>query len=55
MVRIRKGFNVETKEFDDYVGYQFVNGPILSERELLYPIPTSEIRNNENLTQNPGY
>lgn len=55
MVRIRKGFNVETREFEDYVGYQFINGPVLSERELLFPIPTDEIRNNEKLTQNPGY
>lgn len=55
MVRIRKGFNLTTRNFDDYVGYQFVNGPTLTERELLYPIPTNEIRNNKNLTQNPGY
>lgn len=55
MVRIRKGFNLETLEFDNYIGYQFVNGPVLTERELLFPIPTDEIRNNENLTQNPGY
>ena len=46
---------VETREFEDYVGYQFINGPVLSERELLFPIPTDEIRNNEKLTQNPGY
>ncbi len=55
MVRIRKAFNLDTKAFDDYVGYKFVNGPVLTERELLYPIPTDELRNNENLTQNPGY
>ncbi len=55
MVRIRKGFNLATKEFDNYVGYQFVNGPVLTERELLYPIPTGEIRNNNNLVQNTGY
>ena len=55
MVRIRKGYNLTTGNFDDYVGYQFVNGPVLSERELLFPIPTDELRNNENLVQNPGY
>lgn len=55
MVRVRKGFNLETKRFDDYIGYHFVNGPILKERELLFPIPTDEIRNNKNLIQNPGY
>jgi len=55
MVRIRKAYNLETGEFDDYVGHSFVYGPTLTERELLYPIPASEIRNNQNLTQNPGY
>lgn len=55
MVRLRKAFNVETLEFEDYVGHTFVYGPTLGERELLFPIPTPEIRNNENLTQNPGY
>lgn len=55
MVRIRKGFNVMTKEFENYVGHEFVYGPTLKERELLFPIPTSEVRNNSNLVQNPGY
>lgn len=55
MVRIRKGFNVTTREFEDYVGHQFVYGPTLKERELLFPIPTAEIRNNSNLVQNAGY
>lgn len=55
MIRIRKAFNLNTKEFDEYVGHTFVYGPTLKERELLYPIPNSEIRNNKNLTQNPGY
>jgi len=55
MVRIRKGFNLNTLEFEDYVGYQFINGPTLTERELLYPIPTDELRNNEHLEQNDGY
>ncbi len=55
MVRIRKGFNVKTLQFEDYVGHKFVYGPTLKERELLFPIPTAEIRNNKNLIQNPGY
>nr|WKN34893.1 RagB/SusD family nutrient uptake outer membrane protein [Tunicatimonas sp. TK19036] len=55
MVRLRKAFNVETLEFEDYVGHTFVYGPTLTERELLFPIPTNEVRNNEKLTQNPGY
>lgn len=55
MVRLRKAYNVVSGEFEDYVGHTFVYGPTLTERELLFPIPTNEIRNNEKLTQNPGY
>lgn len=55
MVRLRKVFNVTTGGFDDFVGHTFVYGPQLTERELLFPIPTDELRNNENLVQNPGY
>lgn len=55
MVRLRKAFNVTTKQFDDYVGHQFTYGPVITQRELLFPLPTSEVRNNTNLKQNPGY
>ena len=55
MVRLRKALNVSTGTFDDFVGHEFSYGPVLSERELLFPIPTDEIRNNENLVQNQGY
>ncbi|HWK99910.1 MAG TPA: RagB/SusD family nutrient uptake outer membrane protein, partial [Parapedobacter sp.] len=55
MVRLRKAFNVGTKKFDNFVGHKFSYGPILKERELLFPIPTSEVRNNTNLIQNSGY
>lgn len=55
MVRLRKAFNVATKTFDNYVGHQFSYGPTLKERELLFPIPTAEIRNNSKLAQNKGY
>jgi hypothetical protein len=55
MVRLRKAFNVATRQFDEYVGHQFSYGPTLSARELLFPIPTAEIRNNKNLDQNTGY
>jgi hypothetical protein len=55
MVRIRKGFNVTTRQFEDYVGHKFVYGPTVTERELLFPIPTAEVRNNPKLVQNPGY
>jgi len=55
MVRLRKAFNVSTKQFEDYVGHQFSYGPVLKKRELLFPIPTAEVRNNTNLKQNEGY
>lgn len=55
MARLRKAFNVTTRGFDDFVGHQFSYGPVLKERELLFPIPTAEIRNNKNLIQNLGY
>lgn len=55
MVRLRKAYNVITGNFDNYVGHKFTYGPILQERDLLFPIPTSEINNNSNLDQNKGY
>lgn len=55
MVRLRKAFNVSSGQFEEYVGHKFSYGPTLKERELLFPIPSSEIRNNSNLAQNPGY
>ncbi|TLV00878.1 RagB/SusD family nutrient uptake outer membrane protein [Dyadobacter luticola] len=55
MVRLRKAFNLTTKKFDNYVGHKFSYGPTLTERELLFPIPTPEMRNNTNLKQNAGY
>lgn len=55
MVRLRKAFNVNTKEFENFMGHKFFYVPVLQQRELLFPIPTAEIRNNKNLLQNPGY
>jgi hypothetical protein len=55
MARLRKAFNVTTRQFEDFVGHQFSYGPVLKERELLFPIPTAEIRNNNKLVQNAGY
>lgn len=55
MARLRKAFNVSTKAFDNFVGHKFSYGPVLKERELLFPIPTAEIRNNSKLKQNMGY
>ncbi|MFC4872323.1 RagB/SusD family nutrient uptake outer membrane protein [Negadavirga shengliensis] len=55
MVRLRKAYNTLEGRFEDFVGHQFSYGPTLRERELLFPIPTAEIRNNGKLTQNQGY
>lgn len=55
MVRLRKAFNVKSGKFENYVGHKFSYGPVVTERELLFPIPTSELRNNDNLIQNKGY
>lgn len=55
MVRLRKAFNVKTRTFENYIGHTFSYGPTLKERELLFPIPTSEVLNNKNLKQNIGY
>jgi len=55
MARLRKAFNVTTREFEDFVGHKFSYGPVLKARELLFPIPTAEIRNNSKLIQNDDY
>ena len=57
MLRLRRGFNPATKTFADLVGYIFPdNGEVYEQRNLLLPLPTSEMRNNPNLTpNNPGY
>ena len=55
MVRLHKAFNVSTKGFDNYVGHKFSYGPVLTERELLFPIPSRELRNNTNLIPTKGY
>ena len=57
MVRWRKAYNTETNVLEDYVGHNFSYLPnkALTAKELLFPIPTSEMQNNPNLVQNPGY
>ncbi|MDR1919142.1 MAG: RagB/SusD family nutrient uptake outer membrane protein [Tannerellaceae bacterium] len=55
MARTRKALNLTSGEFDNYVGHTFIYGPTLKERELLFPLPTSELNNNKKLVQNPGY
>lgn len=59
MVRLRKVFNETTKGFDNFVGHRNLNiegGVPLTEKHLLFPLGTQEMRNNPNLKpQNPGY
>lgn len=55
MARTRKAWDLKSGAFNNYVGHPFVYGPTLKERELLFPIPTGEMKNNKKLTQNPGY
>lgn len=55
MVRTRKVLNLKDGTFNDFVGHSFTYGPTLQERELLFPIPTSELNNNKKLVQNKGY
>ncbi|MBC9915325.1 RagB/SusD family nutrient uptake outer membrane protein [Chitinophaga varians] len=55
MARLRKAFNLTTKGFDNYVGHKFSYGPVLTERELVFPIPSTELRNNPNLVPTKGY
>jgi hypothetical protein len=55
MVRLRQVLNVTTGNFEAFVGHKFTYGPTLSERELLFPFPTTEINNNKNIIQNKGY
>lgn len=56
MLRLRKAYNESTNSFDNFVGH--VNKSVnqsLQSKNLLFPIPTPEIKNNPKLTQNPGY
>ena len=57
MVRLRKAYKESSNSFVDFVGHVFAdNSARLEQKHLLFPIPTSEIRNNPNVKpQNPGY
>ena len=57
MVRLRKVYNDETNNFDNFVGHvNLSSDQALQEKHLLFPIPGPELINNPNLTpQNPGY
>lgn len=57
MARLRKAFDLTTKRFNEFVGHKFTygNNLVLKERELLFPIPAYELKNNSNLERTPGY
>ncbi len=57
MIRLHKVYKEATNGFDDFVGHKFpANSSVLAEKHLLFPLPTTEMQNNPNLTpQNPGY
>lgn len=57
MVRLRKAYKESSNSFVDFVGHTFAdNGARLEQKHLLFPLPTSELRNNPNLKpQNTGY
>jgi hypothetical protein len=55
MVRTRKVYNTTKNTFENFVGFKFTYGPTLTEKYLLFGIPTREINNNKKLTQNPGW
>jgi hypothetical protein len=55
MVRTRQVYNPVSGTFDNFVGHAFPSGPVLTDKYLLFGIPTREINNNKKLTQNPGW
>jgi len=55
MIRTRTAYDFSNNRFNNYVGHSFVDGKTLEEKHLFFPIPVNEIRNNDNLEQNPGY
>lgn len=55
MARLRKAYNETSRSFENFVGHKFSYGPVLQERDLLFPIPTTEMDNNKSLIQNKGY
>lgn len=55
MVRTRQVYNPVTGTFDNFVGHKFASGPQLTDKYLLFGIPSREINNNKKLGQNPGW
>ncbi|WP_143307653.1 RagB/SusD family nutrient uptake outer membrane protein [Chitinophaga vietnamensis] len=57
MVRLQKVYNEDTNGFDAFIGHINKNsGQALQKKHLLFPLPTSEMKNNPKLIpQNEGY
>jgi hypothetical protein len=57
MLRLRMAYKESTNSFENFVGHVFAdNGAVLADKHLLLPLPTAEMRNNQNLKpNNPGY
>lgn len=58
MIRLKKAYNESTNSFEEFNGHKFPDNPslVLTDKNLLFPLPTAEMRNNPNLKpQNPGY
>jgi hypothetical protein len=53
--RTRKTYNVTANTFVDVVGFKGEVGPAFQQKYLLWGIPSAEINNNKQLTQNPGW
>ena len=53
--RTRKTYDTKNNRFVDVVGFQSEVGPAFQEKYLLWGLPSSEINNNNALTQNPGW
>ncbi|WP_268224896.1 RagB/SusD family nutrient uptake outer membrane protein [Sinomicrobium oceani] len=52
MVRRRKVLDLETGQWEDFIGHEFSYGPKLTEKYLLFPVPQREISNNTKLLPN---
>jgi hypothetical protein len=55
MVRTRKVLNLRNGTFDNFTGHAFPAGQVLTDKYLLFAIPSREINNNKKLSQNPGW
>jgi len=53
--RTRQTYDVKNNQFVNVVGFKGEVGPAFQEKYLLWGIPSAEINNNKQLTQNPGW